>query len=470
MDPGTLSISVPNDPLISSTLSGDVLINSDGELQQRVEPSLHRALARGGPRLRHRRQLRSEFTDESAGSGDHPVDRRRHRRPSGPLWVPGTRTRTRGPAATIGSTRRPRSRSRAVPAATPVQLRSSRTATSRRTRTSISTPSRPRMTIRGPVTIRLRSAGISLLNPHLTVLDASGNVLGDVQSTSDFGDVVTLHLDQVDANANYFVEVQGATGDVFGIGSYGVAVTFDSNSTVTTSAIDAVLRGPYPVAESQRHQRDFPRDGESPCSIATTGPIIPRAPRLSSSPRPVTRRNSHYELVGSLSGTDRRRLLSHPDGRQSAQRTDPGAHRHRPCAGRQRRDPASHDPRRQRQLRLAADPRQRRRDVHRPGQRSERRWELCDRGGPEHRDRLSIARGTTPSWPTSATTAAQLTDLASDTLPATTGSTQSFNLYRGREPAHAPDPLGRRGRGRRRSGLRGPDDHAGRVRQRRLQP
>ena len=29
MDPGTLAISVPNDPLVSSTLSGDVLINSD---------------------------------------------------------------------------------------------------------------------------------------------------------------------------------------------------------------------------------------------------------------------------------------------------------------------------------------------------------------------------------------------------------------------------------------------------------
>src|SRR4029077_12768063 len=29
MDPGTLSISVPNDPLVSSTLTGDVLLNSD---------------------------------------------------------------------------------------------------------------------------------------------------------------------------------------------------------------------------------------------------------------------------------------------------------------------------------------------------------------------------------------------------------------------------------------------------------
>src|SRR5262249_37540924 len=97
----------------------------------------------------------------------------------------------------------------------------------------------------GPVTIRLQSAGISLLNPHLTVLDALGNALGDAQSSSDFGGEVTVHLDQVSANSSYYVEVRAATSDVFGIGSYGVAVTFDNNSRVSPSTVDAVLRGPY---------------------------------------------------------------------------------------------------------------------------------------------------------------------------------------------------------------------------------
>ena len=147
----------------------------------------------------------------------------------------------------------------------------------------------------------MRSAGISLLNPHLTLLDASGNVLGDVQSTSDFGDVVTLHLDQVDPNANYYIEVQGATGDVFGIGSYGVAVTFDANSTVTASAIDAVLRGPY--------QSLSPNDINA-IFLGTANPLFNSDNGANDTPGTATQlipspgyaRNSHYEVVGSLSG------------------------------------------------------------------------------------------------------------------------------------------------------------------------
>ena len=197
----------------------------------------------------------------------------------------------------------------------------------------------------GPVTIQLRSAGISLLNPHLTLLDASGNVLGDVQSTSDFGDVVTLHLDHVDPNANYYLEVQGATGDVFGIGGYGVAVTFDANSTVTSAAIDAVLRGPYqslspndinaiflgaadPLFNSTNHANDTPgtatqldsfariraklslRDGREPVrvgqpqvTIASRRPTIRPMGRPWCSPSPPARWTSTGRPRGSRSST-----------------------------------------------------------------------------------------------------------------------------------------------------------------------
>ena len=54
MDPGTLSISVPNDPLISSTLSGDVLINSDLNFSNGSHNLFTARLARGRPCFRHR--------------------------------------------------------------------------------------------------------------------------------------------------------------------------------------------------------------------------------------------------------------------------------------------------------------------------------------------------------------------------------------------------------------------------------
>ena len=47
----------------------------------------------------------------------------------------------------------------------------------------------------GPSTIRLQTAGVSLLAPHLTVFDASGRVVGDVSSDVVTGDTLqTLAL------------------------------------------------------------------------------------------------------------------------------------------------------------------------------------------------------------------------------------------------------------------------------------
>ena len=76
-------------------------------------------------------------------------------------------------------------------------------------------------------------------------MDSKGNVLGQAQAASDFGDTVTVHLNQSSSNATYYLEVQGATQDVFGIGSYGLAVTFDATNTVSSSALESVLTGPY---------------------------------------------------------------------------------------------------------------------------------------------------------------------------------------------------------------------------------
>ena len=104
---------------------------------------------------------------------------------------------------------------------------------------------RPPSNYTGPATFELQSAGISLLTTKLTVVDSKGNVLGQAQAASDFGDTVTVHLNQVSSNGTYYLEVQGATQDVFGIGSYALAVTFDSTNTVSSSALESVLTGPY---------------------------------------------------------------------------------------------------------------------------------------------------------------------------------------------------------------------------------
>jgi hypothetical protein len=104
---------------------------------------------------------------------------------------------------------------------------------------------KPLSNYNGPITFQLQSAGISLLTTKLTIMDAKGNVLGQAQAASDFGDTVSVHLNQSSSNQTYYIEVQGATQDVFGIGSYGLAVTFDATNTISSSALQSVLTGPY---------------------------------------------------------------------------------------------------------------------------------------------------------------------------------------------------------------------------------
>jgi hypothetical protein len=160
---------------------------------------------------------------------------------------------------------------------------------------------RPPSGYRGPITLRLQSSGISLLAPHFSVLDARGHVLADAQAQSDTGDVVTLHLGQSDPNATYYLRVQGATSDVFGIGSYGVAVGFDTLSKVSTATIDSVLRGPY--------QSLNPNDINA-LLLGTPNPYLNNSHGTDDStvnaktilPSPGYARNSHYEAVGSITG------------------------------------------------------------------------------------------------------------------------------------------------------------------------
>jgi hypothetical protein len=54
-----------------------------------------------------------------------------------------------------------------------------------------------------------------------------------------------VHLNQSSSNTTYYLKVEGATNDIFGIGSYGLAVTFDATNTISSSALESVLTGPY---------------------------------------------------------------------------------------------------------------------------------------------------------------------------------------------------------------------------------
>ncbi len=296
MAPDVLSISVPNDPALSGTLTGDVLVNSGvrfgGNGPDVAAVLLHEAghvlgIDDGAdpkspmfPRyLGNTRLTPADVSALQALYGTRSLDP--HEGSSGNDTIAGA-TALQPPGGYTGAT--PLVGYGDVSTGRDVDVYAFRAPGN----------------YRGTATIRLQSAGISLLAPHLTILDARGHVLADAQVASGLGDVVTLHLGPIDPNATYYAQVRGATADAFGIGSYGLAVTFDSTSRVGSAAVDTVLRGPYQSLGPNDIASIFYSPSLAFFNAGHGGDDPGAAPTLA--PSPGFAANSHYEAIGSIAG------------------------------------------------------------------------------------------------------------------------------------------------------------------------
>jgi hypothetical protein len=241
MSSDALSISVPNDPTLSSTWGGDVLINSNdnfgGGGLNLYSVMLHEAghvfglsdSTNSGSPMYDQYQDNQQLTSADVAAlqalyGTRSLDS--HEGSNGNNTI-NTATQIQYPGGYAG--------------ATPLVVYGDVGSNKDVDVFSV----RPLSNYNGPITFQLQSAGISLLTPKLTVMDSKGVVLGQAQASSDFGDTVTVHLNQSSSNQTYYIEVQGATQDVFGIGSYGLAVTFDATNTISSPALESVLTGPF---------------------------------------------------------------------------------------------------------------------------------------------------------------------------------------------------------------------------------
>jgi hypothetical protein len=70
------------------------------------------------------------------------------------------------------------------------------------------------------VTIQVKTSDISLLEPRLSVYDATGKLIDTVFSSSPLSGDLAITLRNLDPSADYYVAVSAATSDVFGIGGY----------------------------------------------------------------------------------------------------------------------------------------------------------------------------------------------------------------------------------------------------------
>jgi hypothetical protein len=81
---------------------------------------------------------------------------------------------------------------------------------------------------RSGFTVELHTAGISALEGEVTVLDSSGQVVASAAATDPLDGDLSLHIDGGHRSQVYYIEVRGATGDVFSIGSYQLQMVPDS--------------------------------------------------------------------------------------------------------------------------------------------------------------------------------------------------------------------------------------------------
>jgi hypothetical protein len=161
---------------------------------------------------------------------------------------------------------------------------------------------RPLSGYTGPMTFRVRTAGISMLEPRLTVVDGSGHVLAQVQSSNSLGDEISVQLGSVNPQATYFVKVEGATHDVCGIGRYALGITFDATLTTSLSRLDAVLTGPYEQLPPQNVEALFTNPQTLFNVDNDTDDTFVTATTLRTTPGFAS--NAHYNVAASLTAGD----------------------------------------------------------------------------------------------------------------------------------------------------------------------
>lgn len=95
----------------------------------------------------------------------------------------------------------------------------------------------------GPVTFKLKTEGISLLQPKLTIYDEAGRVVRQLTSTKVGGDTLQFTLPRF--TATHYLRIESIAGSDFRVGRYALSASFDNRLKPTTISLDAVMKGPY---------------------------------------------------------------------------------------------------------------------------------------------------------------------------------------------------------------------------------
>jgi hypothetical protein len=153
----------------------------------------------------------------------------------------------------------------------------------------------------GPLTVTLRTSGVSLLRPSIELQSQDGVVVAQASSTSAIGSVLTVQLFDISPEETYTLRVAGAVADIFGIGGYSLAVTYDGLNVVPKVALDTVMGGSNRGLSAEdlsklfdsEEDDFFNEDGGADDDPATASELTTKDGFAN---------NSRYETIGSIIG------------------------------------------------------------------------------------------------------------------------------------------------------------------------
>jgi len=127
----------------------------------------------------------------------------------------------------------------------------------------------------GPLSIKLQTAGVSMLNARITLSDSNGSALGQAIVNQLGGGVASITLPSSTPGAELTLRVESLENSSFQVGAYGLAITFDSNTEVSSQALAATLSGknlglnPHQLQKLASGELEGPEDDQLIISTST---------------------------------------------------------------------------------------------------------------------------------------------------------------------------------------------------------
>jgi hypothetical protein len=251
MDLDVLAVSVPPDPARSGTLTGDVFFNSayrfDGAPYDLMTVMLHEAGHVFG--LDHSTDPASPMFERF----NNPVSSLTPADIASIRALYGARSQDRfdaqGPNETFGDAR-PIDRPNNFDGTTPLAVFGDLTTSGDVDYFKFQTPSDDNG-YTGLIRVTLQSAGISLLQPSLRVLDSNGVVVGQASSTSWLGDRLEVTFNVQSDDTDFTIRIDSDAQDSLAVGRYAAFVTFEARDVVPDQTLTQVALGPHELLDAE---------------------------------------------------------------------------------------------------------------------------------------------------------------------------------------------------------------------------